>query len=158
MGLLGWAVLLLMASVCISVLYFDFQGLETSQVVPRYLVWAALLVGFIMWNTKRLAPERALHIHHYFLAWMMLTFICYQSELLTVCHGFAMGVFIEGSARWGFDSIWEPVKPEYDFDDRQITKPKAVFKHTKQERARWVDIKYYQSQVRSQNQGKIDLD
>ena len=159
MGLLGWAVLLLMASVVGAVLYFDIQGLETSHVIIRYAIWSAILVGFIVWNTKRLSPDRALHIHHYCLAWMMLTFICYQSEVLTVCHGWAMGVFIEGGCRWGFDAIWEPVSPEDpdEAHDRHITKPKTVFKHSREDRQRWIDIKYHQSQVRSQNEGKIDL-
>ena len=79
---------------------------------------------------------------------MMLTFICYQSELLTVMHGFAMGVFIEGGARWGFDPIWtekksDPENMEIVIDDFKITKPKQVFKHTSSERRRWVDIKYH---------------
>lgn len=77
MGLLGWAVLLLMAGVVGSVLYLNLAGLETAHVAHRYAIWGAILVGFIAWNTKRLSPDRELHIHHYFLAWMMLTFICY---------------------------------------------------------------------------------
>lgn len=77
MGLLGWATLLLMAGVVGTVLYYDFEGLKTSQVVYRYAIWAAILIGFIVWNTKRLSPDRNLHIHHYFLAWMMMTFICF---------------------------------------------------------------------------------
>jgi len=149
MGLLGWVVLLMMASVVGSVLYFDFKGLEESDVLLRYLAWAAVLVGFIVWNTKRLSPERALHIHHYFLAWMMLTFICYQNEFLTVMHGFAMGVFIEGGCRWGFDPIWTACETEFEEGtDLTITKPKQVSKHTTEERQRWIQIKHHQNQVR----------
>lgn len=61
----------------------------------------------------------------------MLTFICYQDEVLTVCHGFAMGMFIEGGCRWGFDPIWTPATHHHDdIDDHEIVKPKNVSKHT----------------------------
>ena len=155
MGLLGWVVLAMMAGVCGGVLYFSAKGLADSDCLLRYIAWAAILVGFIVWNTKRLSPGRSLHIHHYFLAWMMLTFICYQSEFLTMMHGFAMGVFIEGGCRWGFDPIWTANEPEEPIDDLAITLPKAVSKHTTPERMRWIDIKQHQSQVRSQNEKKV---
>lgn len=54
MGVFGWAVLLLMASVCGAVLFFNYEGLKTSDCVHRYLIWATILVSFIVWNTKRL--------------------------------------------------------------------------------------------------------
>jgi len=155
MGPAGWAILLLMASVIGSVLYFDFTGLKTSHVVVRYVIWAVVLVGFIVLNTKRLSPGRNLHIHHYFLAFMMLTFICYQNEVLTICHGFAMGMFIEGGCRWGYDPIWTLAGTEGEIDDRQITKPKEVSKHTTKERMRWIEIKAHQSKIRSQNEKRI---
>ena len=155
MGLLGWVVFLMMASVCGSVLYFNAKGLAESDVLMRYLAWTIILVGAIVWNTKRLSPGRSLHIHHYFLAWMMMTFICYQSEFLTVCHGFAMGVFIEGGCRWGFDPIWTSNETTEEIDDLTITKPKALYKHSTAERMRWIDIKYHQSQVRSENEKKV---
>jgi len=96
----------------------------------RYGIWAVILVGGIVLNTKRLSPGRELHVHHYVLAWIMLSFICYQNEVLTICHGWAMGVFIEGGCRWGFDAIWTPVEPTNEVDDSQITKPKEVSRHT----------------------------
>ena len=130
MGLLGWALLLLLASMIGSVLYFDFEGLHTSHVMSRYVIWAVILVGFVVWNTKRLSPGRTLHIHHYCIGWMMLTFICYQNEVLTICHGFAMGMFIEGGCRWGFDPIWTLAQAANEVDDNHITKPKEVSKHT----------------------------
>ena len=155
MGLIGWVVFAMMAVTCGSVLYFALRGLAESNVLLRYLGWAVILLGFIVWNTKRLSPGRSLHIHHYFLSWMMLTFICYQSEFLTFMHGFAMGVYIEGGARWGFDPIWTANETAEEVDDLAITKPKAVSKHTTQERMRWIDIKHHQNQVRSQNEKKV---
>lgn len=50
----------------------------------------------------------------------MMSFIGYQSPILTIMHGFAMGAFIEGGARWGYDAIWEDPNK---IDDDEITKP-----------------------------------
>ena len=142
MGKAGWAVFIVLLSVCGSILYLDFEGLKRSEVLVRYGIWAVLLVGFVVWNTKRLKPTgRELHIHHYCIAWIMLSFVCYQSEVLTICHGWAMGIFIEGSCRWGFDAIWVAGESFSELEDCKITKPKNIFKHTTQERLRWIAIK-----------------
>jgi len=145
MGVLGWVVFLMMAVVTGSIMYFALKSLADSDVLMRYLAWAVILIGFIVLNTKRLSPDRSLHIHHYFLAWMMMTFICYQSEFLTMMHGFAMGTFIEGGCRWGFDPIWTSNEEAEEIDDLAITKPKAVSNHTRSERMRWIDVKHHQS-------------
>ena len=31
----------------------------------------------------------------------------YQHPVITILHGWANGVMIEGGARWGYDPIWE---------------------------------------------------
>ena len=104
-----WALLAVVVVLIGSIIYICFEGFRRSHVVYRYLIWIVILVGGIVWNTKRLKGIRALHIHHYVLAFIFLSLIGYQSELLTIVHGFCMGMFIEGGCRWGYDPIWTPI-------------------------------------------------
>ena len=78
----------------------------------------------------------------------LTTFIGYQAPILVVLHGFAMGMFIEGSARWGMDKIWQWKYTEVD--DERVTDPKSVYHHTLDERQRWIEIKAHQAQMRSE--------
>ena len=47
-----------------------------------------------------------MHIHHYVLSLIVLSFLGYQSVFLTVVHGAFNGIFIEGASHWGLDPIW----------------------------------------------------
>ena len=102
---------LIFASVMIlvgAILYLTLTNLASVGVLKYYALWGVLLVGFFYWNTKRLqAQNRHLHVHHYVVAMIVLSFLCYQSPFLTACHGFFSGMLVEGGARWGFDAIWE---------------------------------------------------
>ena len=60
---------------------------------------------------------RVLHVHHYAIGFVMMTFIGYQTPILTIIHGFFNGGMIEGGVRWGFDAIWEDPCAPY-IDDR----------------------------------------
>ena len=48
-----------------------------------------------------------LHIHHTNIGMFLTLIFGYQNVLVTVFHGIANGVMIEGGARWGYDPIWE---------------------------------------------------
>ena len=88
-----------------AVAIVDLKDISSSDKLIQYLLWAVLVFGFMIWNTKR-QPNKSIWIHHYVVAGVLITFIGYQSPILTIAHGFAMGVMIEGGARWGFDPIW----------------------------------------------------
>lgn len=67
---------------------------------------------------------KVLHIHHYFLAICVMSFISLQTRFMTVMHGFFHGMFIEGGARWGYDPIWiqtapNPVGVEEKFEEEK---------------------------------------
>jgi len=81
-----------------------------------YGAWAVALFGAIIWQTKRVAPERSIHVHHYTLGLIIMSFLCYQGTFFTLVHGFFNGMFIEGGSRWGFDRIW-PYNPTEEVSD-----------------------------------------
>ena len=72
-------------------------------VLKIYLGWSLLLM--LIWYINCI-DAIDVHIHHYVVALITLTYICYQSILLTTIHGIFCGMLIEGATRWGYDSIW----------------------------------------------------
>lgn len=139
-----WTIFLSMAVVVVALLYVDYTDIHACDALIRYLVYGAALVGFFVWNTKRLAPVgRHLHIHHYVVGFVINSFIGYQCVLLTIAHGFTMGMMIEGGCRWGFDPIWTDHEP--DVDDSDVLKANQEHRHTVAERKRWNEIKAHQS-------------
>ena len=72
-----WSVFALQMTVFATTLYLNGEHLLACHVLLRYLVWAALLIGFFVWNSRRLAPGRAFHVHHYCQAGVMLSLLGY---------------------------------------------------------------------------------
>ena len=154
-GFLEWGIFLLGVTFIASILYVNFMSLIFCDCWFRYLIWSVYLGGFIVFNTMRLSPKRSLHIHHYALSFLMTSFIGYQSPILTIAHGFAVGTFIEGGARWGFDAIWEEVRDDdSDSDDLDeiVAKPGLPYymkpNSKKQQRQRCLLLRAHQSETR----------
>ena len=58
--------------------------------------------------TLALGSSYTLHLHHYSLAMIFLSLLCYQDLVITVLHGIATGVMIEGASSWGYALVWSP--------------------------------------------------
>jgi len=58
---------------------------------------------YFKYNAKR-ADD--VHIHHYTVAWIVLSFTCYQNVFATVVSGIFNGVMIEGGSFYGWDPIF----------------------------------------------------
>lgn len=81
-----------------QVYYFRLEGR-----LPRYL---ALYGTFLMAIIISLAlPGLQLRIHHYVLALLLLPGTSMQTRPSLLYQGLLIGLFINGTARWGFDSI-----------------------------------------------------
>lgn len=78
-------------------------------ILKYYALWTVFFVSILWLNTRRLKEQKyALHIHHYLVALIVLSFISLQTEFFTFAQGLFYGMFIEGGARWGYDPIWTP--------------------------------------------------
>lgn len=69
----------------------------------KYLKLYALFVGAIV--ISLLLPGLDLRIHHYILALLLLPGTSLQTRPSLVYQGLLIGLFINGIARWGFDSV-----------------------------------------------------
>ena len=71
--------------------------------MPRYLALYGLFVGALL--IMIIVPGLSLRIHHYILALLLLPGTSFQNRPSLVYQGLLVGLFVNGIARWGFDSI-----------------------------------------------------
>jgi hypothetical protein len=71
--------------------------------MPRYLLFYALVAALLV--VLVLIPGNNLRIHHYILALILLPGTSLQTRPSLLYQGILVGLFINGIARWGFDSI-----------------------------------------------------
>jgi len=84
--------------------------------MPRYLAVYALLVTSILLLLA--APGMNLRIHHYILGLLLLPGTALQNRPSLLYQGLLVGLFINGIARWGFDSILQT--PASMLEDGQL--------------------------------------
>lgn len=92
-------VVLLIFSIALSQAWF----LRQEGLFRRYLAIYAILVGAILLGVAE--PWLNLRIHHYFLAILLISGTRTQTRPSLLWQGILIGLFINGVARWGFDSI-----------------------------------------------------
>jgi hypothetical protein len=71
--------------------------------MPRYLVIYGLMVAALL--IMLAIPGLNLRIHHYILALLLLPGTSFQNRPSLLYQGLLVGLFVNGIARWGFDSI-----------------------------------------------------
>lgn len=71
--------------------------------LPRFLALYAVMAAVLI--VMAALPQLHLRIHHYILALLFLPGTALQTRPSLVYQGLLVGLFINGIARWGFDSI-----------------------------------------------------
>ncbi|TKA71409.1 hypothetical protein B0A55_07709 [Friedmanniomyces simplex] len=71
--------------------------------MPRYLALYSLFVTALLLLLA--LPGLELRIHHYILALLLLPGTGFQNRASLVYQGLLVGMFVNGVARWGFDSL-----------------------------------------------------
>jgi len=78
-------------------------GIRVEGKMPRYLaVYAGMCLCLLIFVA---VPHMSLRIHHYILALLLLPGTAMQNRPSLLYQGLLVGLFINGIARWGFDSI-----------------------------------------------------
>jgi hypothetical protein len=95
---LALILLLLVVIVVKQVFYFRREGR-----LIRYLGIYGIFIGAILLSL--LLPGLSLRIHHYILALLFLPGTSMQTRPALLYQGILVGFFINGIARWGFDSV-----------------------------------------------------
>ena len=97
---LALAIIIILLTIIVvkQVFYFQREGR-----LIRYLGLYGLFVGSIL--ISLLIPGLSLRIHHYILALLLLPGTSMQTRPALLYQGLLVGLFINGIARWGFDSV-----------------------------------------------------
>lgn len=69
-----------------------------------YGIWGTL---FFSWFFFKSYTSANMHIHHYVLSMIVVSFIGYQSKFLSLIQAVFSGIMTEGTSRWGVDPIWD---------------------------------------------------
>ncbi|KAI4114884.1 MAG: hypothetical protein LQ338_002491 [Usnochroma carphineum] len=93
----------LFAIACGQVYYLRLEGR-----LRRYLAVYAIFVTFLI--ACVILPSLNLRIHHYFLALLLLPGTRVQTRPSLLYQGILVGLFVNGTARWGFDSILQTTR------------------------------------------------
>ncbi|KAL9589940.1 MAG: hypothetical protein Q9203_001259 [Teloschistes exilis] len=92
-------IVVLLFSIALGQVYY----LRLEGRLPKYLGIYAIMVTFLI--VCVIIPSLNLRIHHYFLALLLLPGTRVQTRPSLLYQGILVGLFINGTARWGFDSI-----------------------------------------------------
>jgi hypothetical protein len=91
-------IILLVVITIKQVFYFQREGR-----LIRYLGIYGLFIGSIL--ISLILPGLSLRIHHYILGLLLLPGTSMQTRPALLYQGLLVGLFINGVARWGFDSV-----------------------------------------------------
>lgn len=93
------AIIIVIAAIAVTQVWaFRIEGR-----LPRYLVLYAILGVSVI--ALLAIPRLHLRLHHYILALLLLPGTTLQTRPSLLYQGFLVGLFINGVARWGFDSV-----------------------------------------------------
>jgi hypothetical protein len=94
-------VLILLSVLCIAL--FQAWAFRLEGRMPQYLTFYACL-GLLLLALMAV-PHMNVRIHHYILALILLPGTTLQTRPSLFYQGLLVGLFINGVARWGFDSV-----------------------------------------------------
>ena len=95
--------LVIIVLVLFAVVLYQCWCFRREGRLPRYLGLYAILG--ISLGILSAFPSLNLRIHHYILALLLLPGTALQTRVSLLCQGLLVGLFVNGIARWGFDSI-----------------------------------------------------
>lgn len=113
------AVIIITLAVAAAVQVFFFR--QEGRLIRMIKLYALLAAGLII---CLLLPDLKLRIHHYILALLLLPGTSMQTRPSLLCQGLLIGLFINGIARWDFDSL---LQTAYSLQgDAQLDSPLPV--------------------------------
>lgn len=92
-------IIILLSVIVASQVWFFRQEGRFNKYIKLY----ALFIGGIV--ISLVLPGLQLRIHHYILALLLLPGTSIQTRASLIYQGLLVGLFINGIARWGFDSV-----------------------------------------------------
>lgn len=95
--------LMIIVGILIAIVITQAIAFRNEGRMPKNLALYGILVGSVI--ILLIAPNMSLRIHHYILSLLFLPGTTLQTRPSLLYQGLLVGLFINGIARWGFDSI-----------------------------------------------------
>lgn len=99
----GLAALLGIVVVLAAIVLNQVRVIRRAGWLPYYLGW--YIAGASVTLVLALLPSLNLRIHHYVFAMMFIPGTAFPTRLSAVYQGLLLGLFLNGAAAWGFDSM-----------------------------------------------------
>lgn len=97
------AVIILGLLVLFLVLHQIVFVIRPTGLFPRYLLY--YVIGGLVIAVLASLPGLEFRLHHYVFAMLLIPGTGFPSKLSALMQAFLLGMFLNGVARWGFDSI-----------------------------------------------------
>jgi hypothetical protein len=99
----GLAALIIIVVVLLVLVINQCRVIRQTGWLPHYLGW--YLLGGLVTLILALLPTLQLRIHHYFIAMVLMPGTAFPTRLSAIYQGFLLGLFLNGTAAYGFASI-----------------------------------------------------
>jgi len=99
----GLAALIIIVLVLLVILINQCRVIRQTGWLPYYLGW--YLLGGLVALILALLPTLQLRLHHYILAMILIPSTAFPTRLSAIYQGFLLGLFLNGTAAFGFASI-----------------------------------------------------
>jgi len=104
---LAFTIVLFLFTVCWHI-YTAYQlGVLRVYLVSRCLVFVYLILSILLCLNE---PDIQIHVHHYQLGWLVALLGCFNHPISLITLSFGAGLFVEGLATFGADSMFVPVE------------------------------------------------
>jgi len=99
----GLAALIVIVIVLLVLVVNQCRVIRQTGWLPYYLGW--YLLGGLVILILALLPTLQLRLHHYFIAMVLMPGTAFPTRLSAIYQGFLLGLFLNGTAAFGFASI-----------------------------------------------------
>lgn len=99
-----WGVFVALIIFILSLLAIMFVHYKAAHVLTQYGIWIIVIPSWFYYMGRGC---KNIHVHHYLLMMIILSFLSYQDAFITLISGYFNGVMIEGASNYGYDPVFE---------------------------------------------------
>ncbi|EPQ60530.1 hypothetical protein GLOTRDRAFT_113140 [Gloeophyllum trabeum ATCC 11539] len=99
--------LIIIIIILVVIVINQIRVIRKTGWLPHYARW--YIIGGLVTLVLALLPGLELRIHHYILAMVLIPGTAFPTRLSAIYQGFLLGMFLNGAAAFGFDSILQTV-------------------------------------------------
>jgi hypothetical protein len=99
----GLAVVLALFVTCVGINMYIYITEQMWCILYISLAWVLFFFAGTFVNMQ----GRSFHFHHWTVGFVITTLLSYPDWIFAFFHGLMCGLMLDGSARWGWDPVWE---------------------------------------------------